>query len=749
MAGPVYLDDNGNPLPATASPRPVRNITPRGPARGPVYLDDDGNPTAPPPTAQRAMAARPRRGQAVDPRLEAAGGLAALGQGLTLGFSDEMTGALGAIGAAGDAALHGRFSDIPRAAGEGYNRERDRTLALAADFNARRPNAANLAQGTGMALPMLATMGGAAGPEVTANVPAALARAAPRGMFAQTAAGRGLPAWAAQTARGAATGGAYGAIYGAGTADDGQRLQGAAQGGENGAILGALAPTAVNAVKPAASLATTPLRTLLATLEAHTPLPEPGTLGALGGNLRMPPPAPPPGARPPFISPTAVNTIDRLADRNEMSADEVARQIQRAQDNPQGQVLADVFNEPGRRTVAALGASPGRTSQRIVETARARAQAAPGRIIGALQRGLNVGESRTAAMTRLGREYDTASANLYKPVFEQPTTPEMRQQFSSRIGDALMDDPVMVRAEARAGQMFARDRRLNLVRGDLNDNLPRYLHYVKMGLDDAISSARRDPNGIQATEMRGVMELRNRFVSAMDDIIPGYRQAREQWGGLHAAEDALDEGANWLKMQPEEVQQRVGEMTPFELQHARIGLVDEIRHATRGGVNRNVNVARALDDPDMQKSIAAAFDSPEQAAAFLDTVNTQYELLSNAGRWQGGSSTASNVLHAVDEHLHTGAEMAGHMAEGNAGGAIRRGLQGAWNAVRGGALERANNQRGETLLHPIDTPQAQAFANEVVRLLRQRQAARAAGAQLGRGASGIVGTQLPQRRDRQ
>lgn len=661
-----------------------------------------------------------QRGQSRDPRLEAAGGAAALAQGLTFGFGDEMTGALGALGAAGDAALHGRFSDIPRAAGEGYNRERNRTLALLQDFRARRPNVANFTQGTGAAVPILMTGGAAAAPETA--LPAS----------------RGVGAFLNQTARGAAAGGVYGATAGFGSTDGDlqSRLQGANQGALMGAAVGAAAPAAINT----ASAALGPLTRLA----RRIPTPEPNSVGAMGRPMRVPRPAPTPAG--PQIPPPAIGTIERLADRSQMSPDAVDSAFRAARANPQGQVVADVFGDPGLRTTRAIAQAPGQTGARASEVARQRFGQAAQRIVTTLQRSLGVGESRTAAMERLGRQYDQASNDLYKPVLAQQLPAEASTNITNDVGHYVLEDPIMKQALSRANGIFNRDRLNGVVSGRIDDHLARFMHYIKMGLDAAITAERRNPTGLQATELRGVMQMRQRFVQTLDNNIPGYREARQQWGGLASAEEALSEGADFVKMLPEEVQARVREMTPFELHHARIGLADEIRHMTRGGVNRNKNVTIPLDDPDIQASIAAVYDTPEQAAHFLETVNTQYRLLDNARQWGTGSPTYSNVMHGADEHLNTLAEMGGHAMTGNVAGAARRGAQHVMNAVTGGALERANNVRGEALMTRIDTPESQAFANEVVRILRQRAAARAGRANVAQLTARGAGTAAGQRR---
>lgn len=666
----------------------------------------------------------PRRGQSRSALQEIEQGLATINRGIP--GAQDLTAMLGG---AQRAAQGGSF-------GEGYQQQAQRNQDLTGDFRARRPNVAAFSEGVGNTVPMALTMGASAPEQI---------------------AGRGAALWANQTARAGATGAAYGAAYGAGTGDSApgmpmdERVARANQGAALGGVIGAATPSAVNALSGVRDAVAPAWQRFTQSLPRMAPQADQG-VGAFGGQMfaggRRPPqavpPAPPSG---PQVPEAAMNTIDRLADRNRMSPDDVDAALWRARENPQGQVTADIFGDAGVRTTRAIAQGPGQTGGRAAEVARERFQAAPDRVVSELNRRLGVAETPEQAMQSLDRQYAEASSNLYEPLFARQMAPEARAAADQSLS-RYADDPVFQDAVTRAQRIFARDRANGSTTGNLEDNYGRYLHYIKMGLDDASRHVRTAQAGIQSTEMRGINEMRRRVVETIDNTIPGYRDARNQWSTLASAEDALAEGRTLTNQGAGAIRTRLAEMTDFERYHARVGFANEMaeRLGMRGSVNGNRNIAEALGSPEIQRRVAAMFETPEDAAAFLDTLNQQNMLMRNAGQWGTGSQTYSNAAHGADEALNTMTDMGVHAATGNATGAARRGVQGVVNAATFGRIERANNQRGEALLRRVDTPDSQEFAHAVVAELRRRAEARAAHGALAQTGARATGSQQGRRR---
>lgn len=648
--------------------------------------------------ARRASAARETaQPQGVTPIQRASTML----RGATMNLNDELGGATAAVIEGGRAALEGDLANIaPRARGA-FDTQAARIRGLTEDYQRQQPV-------------------GAAADEIGGALATGGAGLVRQGVqrVAQAA-----PTMIQQMGRAGASGAAYG--YGYGFNDQGsleERLQAGNRGGAVGALTGVLAPPIVTGAA-------------LAVRAAGNRLPrvsvDPNTLGTAGGNVRVRAPA---GPRAPS---GPVRRGLTLADRARVDSGALSA---RAADAPEQAAVVDLFGDAGVRTLRPMAQAPGRTGDLAAEVADRRFAEAPDVIMGALRRRLQVGESRSQAMQRLADDYDGAAANLYRPLFAQPSSPQQQAQYTQLV-EPLLSDPVMADAIRRAENIFARERRLGMVEGEAADNLARYLHYIKMGLDDAIGAARREGTGIQRTEMRGVMEMRTRFLNAIDQIVPGYRQARSQWAGLSAAEEALDTGASWVRMLPDEVAASRQNMTPFEVEHARIGLADEIRRMTAGVAVGHRNVANALNGRDMQMAIANAFDTPEQAADFLGTVNSTNRLLRNAQAWGGGSQTQGNQAYQADGIAAAAADLGGDLLGGRWGQAVNRTGRQIGNLVMNNAVERSNNAFGEELLRPVTADEGRAFVAELIRLMQQREATRAASDATSRAGAAASGQQ--------
>ena len=448
---------------------------------------------------------------------------------------------------------------------------------------------------------------------------------------------------------------------------------------------------------------------------------------------------PPPPRQPPPSA--AARRGVTLADRARVGADDLTA---RASSAPEGAAVVDLFGDAGVRTLRPIVQAPGQTSDLAANVAERRFAEAPARIVGALRRGLSVGESRSQAIQRLQNEYQSASAQNYRPLWEQRMTAEQRQALERQLAP-YADIPAFRRARARAVKIFETDRANGVVEGGIEDNFARWAHYLKMGLDDASNFSSRPQSGIGANELRGIRDMRSRVVAAIDEAVPGYREARGRWAGIASAEEALDTGAGWVRMLPDEVAASRAEMTPFELEHARIGLADEIRRMVRGQVVGNKNVANAINDPDMQQAIANAFDGPEQAADFLDVVNSSNRLMRNATAWGGGSQTQGNQAYQADGAVAAAAEFGGDLLGGRWGQAVNRAGRQIGNAVMNNAVERSNNAFGEELLRPVTSDEARAFVQEMVRVLREREATRATSSAASQATAAASGQQAGSR----
>lgn len=726
---------------------------------GSVVIFDEGTPDAEIERVMRAeygVQRQRRRDEAGYNDLS--GALATVG---SFGFrvNEPIAGAIGGVSDVLGAPGRGDLRSMGDVFSEGYERESNRTRAARERFIRERPLVGNFSLGAGAAVPALATAGQATAPMfATGRYAAPRAAAIGSGRAAEEAAARnaiserlsrgGLPGLANRVAHGGAYGGVFGWAAGATNyendpnVDDLQnwqnRLEAANWSGGMGAGVGAAVPPALAGAGAAGNLGR----------QAFD-----GARRALGGVFGRA------SSSPSVIPSEAIGPIGRMADRGGLLPSQVGDRLAGARANPQGEVLLDVFDRPGVTMGRVYAQSPGRSGQIAEDTATQRVLAASQRIDTALRRALGVNETRSAALSRLERDY-AALDQAYDSVLRGRWTAEQERLYQQRIEPLFRDEGEVgrlmrqARDEARSAWDLARAN--NRVRGDFSspENRAQMLHRIKGVLGDIFerdAAEHFQRNYSTDTERRAFYRT---FANLLDPeggppIIPGYRAVTERAGTYHQGRRAIEAGEDFTNMAPEEVDRVMfGErmpdgtrrpgtgMTEFERLHARIGLADTVRRSTQGTVTGSHNpVTVSLQRPEVQRAISAAFDTPEQAAEFIGTLNTQGRLARNALAWTRGSQTFENTSHGMTEAAEALGGAASSTVRGRGMEAVQRALRPAWNALTGPALEGRNSRVGEVLWRRVDDAESYQFASEVERLLAERRVGMA-----GQTAASAVGS---------
>jgi hypothetical protein len=131
------------------------------------------------------------------------------------------------------------------------------------------------------------------------------------------------------------------------------------------------------------------------------------------------------------------------------------------------------------------------------------------------------GEGGAADTAVAARE--AAAGPLYKQALAQGVDPEMAQVLQPQIKNLMerMPSGVMERAKELArvnGETLGAE-------GSVNG-----LHYVKLAIDDALSSGKQTGIGAQTT--KALSQFKNDLLTVMDDLSPAYGQARTTYAGL-------------------------------------------------------------------------------------------------------------------------------------------------------------------------------------------------------------------------
>ena len=182
----------------------------------------------------------------------------------------------------------------------------------------------------------------------------------------------------------------------------------------------------------------------------------------------------------------------------------------------------------------------------------------------------------------------------------------------------------------------------------------RTLDYMKRGIDANIDAGFRSAQGMSSAEASALKGLRNQFVSIIDDLVPEYKLARSAYAGDAEVIDAMRLGfEDFKKLKHEEVVRMVAGMSQAEKDAFRTGVARNIYQDVFGSSGRNFNAAqRVIGSPEVQAKLQPLFDNPGQFRLFKSSLEREAQLFEESNRVLGGSQTGKRMQ--MRENLEEG-----------------------------------------------------------------------------------------------
>jgi hypothetical protein len=171
----------------------------------------------------------------------------------------------------------------------------------------------------------------------------------------------------------------------------------------------------------------------------------------------------------------------------------------------------------------------------------------------------------------------------------------------------------------------------------------RTLDYIKRGIDASIDSGFRG-QGMSTAEANALRQLRREFVNAIDENVPAYKVARQQYAGDIEVLDALRAGYNdFGKLDHEQVIDMVGKMSNAEKEAFRTGVVRDL-YGKMFGTSRNINAPSILEAPETKLKLQPLFDNPGQFRLFEAAIERESQLFKEANKILRGSQTGQRKV---------------------------------------------------------------------------------------------------------
>lgn len=493
--------------------------------------------------------------------------------------------------------------------------------------------------------------------------------------------------------------GAEGAIYG-GTqgfldSPDGQRLSGGATGAAIGAGVGAALPTA-SALGGA-------------------------ILGLVASNIR---------AR---VNPqgVAASQVARAVDESGRPIADVVQDVTAAAREGQGVfTVADALGNPGQRMMSTVARSPGAGRTEVVDFLENRQGGQGRRVINALVEGLNAPVTAQQAEETLTRARGVASDANYGAVRDAAgpvdVSPVLQHIDSITAGGpaltGIADDSISAALQRLRGKLASDTsqridfRRLQMVRSELSDDVERARRTGENNRARMLSNALRQLDGV------------------MENASQGFRAANREHARMSATIDAVGEGRTAAQRGRTEDVLADFQVRPADQQAAyRIGYADQL---IENAQNQAPGVNRARPLVGMQEELTG-IAQPQRGAQMNRRLGREQTMFETRNHAMGNSRTADNLADA--EALRTDPSLIAALITGDIGGAARRGLGMASNALHGSTPEvRAEIAR--LLLQRGANP---TIEREVAEVLANMQRNGAIANSLARGL--IAGTPVTQR----
>lgn len=503
-----------------------------------------------------------------------------------------------------------------------------------------------------------------AGGSLTTAIPAAQAGAtATRFVPGQAA---GLTGLAQRGAAGAVDGLAWGTLYGAGAAREGERAEGAAQGGLIGAGAGFAAPVVAG-------------------------------MAGYGANMLG-------------LTSRAARARDRIAgllSRSRQSPDDLRDALQAAARDGQPEfTVGDAMGRTGRAEFGRLSRTASDTGDEVFRTLEGRQLGAQRRVSDAVD---------TAATGRRGYTSGMAQDDI---IAARNTLAD--QQYGAARGQAGAVDPTA--AIQKADEFLTPGPAAQVAQPSniADDGVEATVRRARALLTDGESivsdfqTAFRRKQELDAmienasqTVRRQLIPIRNALDDSLAAASPPYAQARDNFRTASQTADAIDSGRGMVgRSRYEDTMRAYGGMTPEQQAGARVGY----------GSRTVENVRRGVPTGDPTRSLRGIDTSQEIDSMFGPQLNRQvareYDMFRSYNAVAGGSPTASRLA----EDAGGASGIAGTISDAaglNIGGLARRGMQSGLALMRGES-EPVREMIARALLS--NNP------DEVIRMMQQRGA---------------------------
>ncbi len=255
----------------------------------------------------------------------------------------------------------------------------------------------------------------------------------------------------------------------------------------------------------------------------------------------------------------------------------------------------------------------------------------------------------------------SSGQKMYQKAFETkvPATTELTSLMKTNVmQDALNKAYKIANAQKvkLPNLVIGKNGKLYTQKGaEVTDIDTKFLHYMKLGLDDSIYTSKSPTSGVGKTLLRANTQIKNEFLDYIDSSNPAYKSARNQWAEKSAIMDALDSGRNILKPSTnvDELTEEIIKMSQSEKLAFRNGAMNTIIDKMESSVfdatsGRGTNLAyNIIKTPKNKQLLRLTFPKGTQGTKtynkFMSKLNDEVQIKDTANTVVGNSATVGRA----------------------------------------------------------------------------------------------------------
>ena len=308
--------------------------------------------------------------------------------------------------------------------------------------------------------------------------------------------------------------------------------------------------------------------------------------------------------------------------------------------------VADVAGENVRSLMRTAAAVPGPARQEVTQFLNDRQANQYARIIKDVEQ--TITGKRGVDINALKQNLDSIRKAAADPLYKQANsipvviTPEF-QSVLKRIPSSVLAfgkeiyDIEGLKAPRLPGKV-----------GDVNSKDFRIYDLIKRGLDRAIE--KEQELGVFNLKGRSLIELKNEYLSILDNLNPAYGQARKVWAGPTRSTEMLEKGRDIFKINPTDISFIFNKLTPVEQEYFRLGAAQAVKEALAGKKDMADKASAIFASPKARELLRPIFPSKAAFDVFANRMETEKAMSGTRGFvLPSAGSKTSGVLTDIAE----------------------------------------------------------------------------------------------------